>query len=101
MLGLPAALVSRLGSWPRFTARQLIRPIGGLTLFMAAASLLAGVGAHSLAEGGVIRLGEPLASHVPTSKHHAFLGDLWAHLTAYTTGFLGGVALCAWTLFRR
>ena len=43
-----------------------------------------------LANAGVVRLVEPLASDVPSQKHAAYLADLWAHNASYLSGFLGG-----------
>jgi hypothetical protein len=93
--------VSRLGSWPKFTAGQLIRPIVLLLAVMACASLLAGVIGFFMAGAGQVWLMEPLASRVPGSKHPAFLADLWAHSASYAAGFLGGIVVCGWVLFRR
>ncbi len=101
ILGFPAALVSRLGSWPKYTAAALVRPIGGLMAGMACASLLAGVSGYVVAKAGGVWLVEPLASRVPIAQHNVFLADLWAHLAAYSVGFLGGIVLCVWVLIRR
>jgi hypothetical protein len=101
ILGIPAALVSQVGSWPRYTAAALVRPIGGLMLVMAGASLLAGVAGYMVAKAGGVWLVEPLASRVPATNHNAFLADLWAHLGAYGVGLLGGIALCGWVLIQR
>lgn len=101
LLGIPAALVSRLGSWPKYDAARLVHPIFGLLVVMACASLLAGIAGYFVAEAGGVWLNGRLASEVPAAKHTAFLADLWAHLAAYGVGFLGGSALCGWILFRR
>jgi hypothetical protein len=101
MLGIPAALVSRLGSLPKFDAARLVRPIGGLLAVMACASVVAGITGYFVASVGGVWLLEPLRSEVPAEKHTRFLADLWAHLAAYTVGFLGGAILCAWVLFTR
>jgi len=101
LLGIPAALVSTVGSWPRYNAVRLIRPISCLMAVMACASLLAGLAGYFVANAGGVWLEEPLRSKVPASRHSAFLADLWAHLTAYGVGFVGGIILCCWVLFRR
>jgi hypothetical protein len=100
-LSVPTVLASRGGSWPKFKATDLVRPIACLLLVMAVSSLLAGIAGYFAAQAGVIRLLEPLASRVPTEKHVAFLAALWAHSAAYGVGFFGGLALCGWVLFRR
>jgi len=101
LLGIPAALASRLGSWPKYDAGRLIRPVCLLLLVMGCASLLAGLAGYFVAESGGVWLLEPLASQVPTSKHSAFLADLWAHLTAYGVGSTGGSILCGWISLTR
>ena len=101
ILSIPAVLASRVGSWPKFKAADLIRPIACLLLVMAISSLLAGIAGYFTAKAGGVRLFEPIASRVPVEKHVAFLADLWAHSAAYGVGFFGGLVLCAWVLFRR
>jgi hypothetical protein len=100
-LGILAALVSRPGSWPKYRADLLFRPICGLVLIIGCASLVAGIAGYFLASAGRVWLIEPFASRVPESKHTAFLADFWAHSAAYGVGFLGGIAVCAWVLYRR
>ena len=39
ILSVPAVLASRLGSWPKFDAAHLVRPIGCLLIVMACSSL--------------------------------------------------------------
>jgi len=99
ILGVAAALVCRIGSWPKFDAADLFRPIAILTIVMGCVSLATGIAGYFLASAGRVWLDEPLATLVPPEKHLAFLADLWAHSAAYTVGFLGGGVLCAWILF--
>jgi len=95
LLGVPAAVLSRFGSWPKYTARMLLRSIVVLSLFMGCASFVMGIVGYLLAAAGCVWLVEPLASMVPESKHNLFLADLWAHGAAYGVGFFGGlVVLC-------
>jgi uncharacterized membrane protein len=101
VLGIPLVLVSRLGSWPRFDAAHLARPIVCLQLITASMSLLAGIAGYFLARAGVIGLKGPLGFAVPPDKHVAFLVDALAHLAAYGVGFVGGVILCLWVWIRR
>ncbi len=101
ILSIPAVLASRLGSWPKFDAAHLVRPIARLLIVMACCSLLAGIAGYVAAKAGVIRLVGSLASRVPPAKHVAFLTDLWAHLAAYGVGFFGGLVLSVWVVFRR
>ena len=101
LLGIPAALVSRLGSRPKIDAVQLFRPIIFLLMIMGRVSILAGFVGYFIATAGGVWLMEPLASQVPVDKHHVFLADLWAHLAAYGVGFLGGTILCVRIYFKR
>ena len=101
ILSIPAVLAARLGSWPRFDATDLLRPIGCLLIVMACSSLLAGIAGYFTAKAGVIRLDGFLASRVPAAKHVAFLADGAAHLAAYGVGFFGGLVLCGWVVAQR
>ena len=101
ILAVPAVLASRLGSWPKFDAAHLVRPIGCLLIVMACSSLLAGVAGYFVAKAGDVQLVGSLAYRVPAAKHVAFLTDLWAHLAAYGVGFFGGIGVSIWVLFRR
>lgn len=101
LLGVLAVLACRLGSWPRYNAAQLVRPIGGLLAGMGCCALLAGLIGYELARAGVVWLLEPLASQVPPEKQAAFVADLWAHVASYGSGLLGGLVLCSWVLLRR
>jgi hypothetical protein len=101
MLGLLAVPACRLGAWPKLDAAQLTRPVGRLMIVTACASLLAGITGYFAAKAGAIRLLGSMAYQVPAAKHIAFLADLWAHLAAYGVGFVGGIVICGWMLFRR
>lgn len=101
ILSFPAVIACRVGSFPKFDAANLIRPICVLLIVMAVASLAAGVGGYFAAQAGVIRLEGSLAQRVPPAKHVAFLADGAAHLTAYGAGFFGGIILSIWVLIRR
>lgn len=101
ILAVPAVLVSRVGSWPTFTASDLLRPIGGLLAAMALASLAAGIAGYFAARADWVWLAEPLAGRVPRKSHDRFLADYWAHNAAYGVGFVGGWAICIGVLVRR
>jgi hypothetical protein len=90
MLGVPLALVARIGRWPKRTVASLIKPLLILMLVSAFFALAAGMVGSLLASRGFIWLIEPMASAVPREKHVAFLTDLWAHNASYTAGFVGG-----------
>lgn len=101
LLGIPGALVSRFGSWPKFEAARLARPVFCLMVVTGCSALIAGVTGYFVANAGAVWLVEPLRSRVSASKHSAFLADLWADLAAYAVGFLGGITVCVWVLFKR
>jgi hypothetical protein len=68
---------------------------------MAVVSMVAGVaGYHSATQGWVWLVGG-LADRVPEAKHTVFLTDLWAHLAAYASAFVGGIVLAIWATIRR
>jgi H+/Cl- antiporter ClcA len=101
ILGIPAALVSRVGSWPKIDAARLIRPIGRLLIVMACAALVAGIVGYVLARTGRAWLVEPLKSQVPAERHAGFIADLCAHLASYGVGFVGGIIICGRILLQR
>jgi hypothetical protein len=100
-LGIFLAIVCQSGRKPKLTAADLLKPLGILLATMAVVSLLAGiVGYYSATQRWVWLVGR-LADDVPEAKHNAFLADLWAHLAAYATSFLGGMVLAIWATIRR
>jgi hypothetical protein len=101
ILGVPLAIAAQVGTWPKVTARDLVRPIGWLLAGMGVMAFLAGVAGHVAAARGWVWLFGRLAKAVPAEKHVAFLTDLWAHVASYGMGFLGGSFLVIWTLIIR
>lgn len=99
-LGTLAAIVSRVGSWPKRTAAQLARPLGKLLLVTSASAIFFGVLGYFVARAGGVILVEPFASEVP-AKHIPFLAALWSHLAAYVIGTLGSLVICVQTLRAR
>ncbi len=101
ILGVVAALASRLGSWPRLDAAHLVRPIACLLIVMAVASLLAGITGYQIAKASGLVLPEPLGPRIPKGHHHLFFADSLAHLAAYGVGAFGGLILCVRVLAQR
>jgi len=101
VLGVPAAVAARVGSNPKLRAIELVRPIIVLMAIMGLCSVVAGIVGYFVAKAGGVGLVEPLASRLPVDRHNVFLADLWAHLAAYATGFLGGMTLCIWLVVKR
>jgi hypothetical protein len=100
-LGIGMAFAAQSGSRPKVDARDLVRPIAILLLYMAGSSTLFGIIGYFAAKSGLVYLIEPMKSRVPIEKHVAFLADLWAHSAAYLTGFMGGIVLCISTWRKR
>lgn len=102
LLGVPLALLSRVGSWPKVAARDLVRPMLRVTACVAVFAAGAGTVGYVSATRGGLALGEPLASRIPHQQHVWFLVDAFAHPASYLGGLLGGLALCGWVVrYRR
>ena len=100
-LGVCLACSSRLGTWPRLSVRELVRPTLVLLLVMGLAAVFLGWRGFVRAEAGTVRLPPALFAAVPPEKHAAFIADWFAHTASYAVGGLGGLSLCLWTLRKR
>lgn len=101
LLGVPLALVARIGSRPQIAARALVQPVARLMASVGFLAVVASIVGFCAAQAGVVGLDGPLASRVPRERHALFLADLWAHNMAYGAGFLGGIFTCRWVWQRR
>ena len=101
ILGVLAALVSRAGSWPKFGAADLIRPIGCLLVVTAVVSVVAGVTGYELGRASGFVLPDPLGSRIAVDRHHLFFADTLAHVASYLVGLLGSVILCVGVVLQR
>jgi hypothetical protein len=101
LLGLPLAVVARVGSRPKLAMRQMVRPIAVLMAIVATSSLIAGVTGYFTAQAGSVWLTDPMAKRVPQDRHVLFLADLWAHSAGYGVGFFGGLVTCGWAWWSR
>lgn len=101
ILGVPLALLCRLGHRPKLGAGDVLRPIARLLGVMAVLSLAAGLLAYAL--GDSIGLGEMIRRRWDFSAETSrrFATDLVAHNVAYATGFLGGILVWVWAWRRR
>lgn len=97
ILGVPLAVVSRVGSAPKKTTGQLFRPTVILMIVCAAFALVMGLVGFVAARNGWVFLTGNLATRVPSEKHVAFITDLWAHSASYFAGFVGGIVLMVHT----
>jgi hypothetical protein len=101
LLGVPLACCARLGPRPKLTAEQLLVPIGIQMASVAVIALAAGIAGYFVARSGLVGLFGELAERVPRERHLVFIADLWAHLAAYASGALTGIAVCWQTWARR
>jgi hypothetical protein len=95
MLGVPTALVARVGSRPKRDARSLVPLLGGLLATVAVMASLAGVVGYRLASSGRIHLFGWLAKEIPSDIHVRFLVCACMHDMSYFTGFVGGLVCMA------
>jgi hypothetical protein len=93
MLGVPLAIVARVGAQPKRSASSLLRPIVTLLAVMACCAMAFGTLGWFFAEIGAVILRGRIALDVPESQHVPFIADLWAHLASYFFGFLGGIVV--------
>jgi hypothetical protein len=96
ILGVPLAVIARLGSRPKLEAGDFLKPIAIQLVCMGVVAAVASGSGYFAARAGLVELMEPLASEIPEPVHLRFLADLWAHLASYGTGFLGGVLIWIW-----
>lgn len=101
LLGLPLAVVARVGSLPKLGVTHVVKPLAILMLVIASCSLVAGCLGWWAAEWKLIVLLGPMADDVPPDRHVPFLADLCAHNVAYATGAIGALVIWVWTLAQR
>jgi len=101
LLGVPLASASRLGSWPKRSARSLVRPMLILAGGSAVVATVAGLVGYVAASNGWVGLVGSIAQRVPAEKHVPFLVDLWAHNASYLAGFVGGMVMISMILISR
>ncbi len=101
LLGVPLAMVSRLGSLPELDAVDLVRPVAWLMIVVAIGASVGGVAGYLAAKNGWAWPPEWVTTELPARKHAAFMADWWAHQMAYDLGFLGGITLWVYAWSRR
>jgi hypothetical protein len=97
---IPMIIVTRAGPRPTLRASDLIRPIAGLLLFMAASALLFGLIGYFLAKAHRLDTEWLSFSNSPEVRYR-FVADWWAHTASYASAFIGGSVLCVLTYRRR
>jgi hypothetical protein len=95
-LGTALAIVCRAGSWPKLSARNLVKPMEALLVTMAICAILAGMCGYLWGS-----FPEDMRGILAPSLERRFLADWWAHTASYASGFLGSVVLCAIAVWER
>ena len=93
LLGIPLAVVCRVGKREKITCRQIVRPMLILLAVLYVISMLAGCIGYVCGQLHWVWLIPPMSEMIPAERHTVFLFDLWAHSVAYLFGTLGGVVL--------
>lgn len=101
ILGVPIALCSRAGRFPRRSPSRLVGPLIVMLVAMGVTAAVSGMTGYELAKRGKVQLIYPLDLQVPRDKHAAFLADLWSHLASYAGGVAGTAVLCVWIMRKR
>jgi hypothetical protein len=89
IIGCLIAIAAQLGTRAQLTARDVMPMIGWLLLFMACCAVVFGIIGYFK---GVMPIGDD--AMIPVSMQRRFLADWWAHSASYSSGFIGGLALC-------
>lgn len=101
ILGIPVALIARLGPAPKLNARDLVRPIRNLLCVMAALALIAGVVGYTLVSTGQARPPLHIRAHLAPDRHARFMAAAFAHQMSYAIGGLGGLFVWGWAFRER
>jgi hypothetical protein len=101
-LGLPLAMASRIGSWPKLDWTHHRSGISRLLMMMAvlafSAALLVWLNTRS---NDPRVLADLTGNRISPHLRSRFLAAWAAHLTSYGVGFLGGLTLILLTILRR
>jgi hypothetical protein len=93
LLGVPLAVVARVGSRPKRSVGSLVRPVASLLGVMAVCAFVAGVVGWLLASSETVFLVGPIARELRPDRHVPFLADMWAHTASYLVGLVGGIVV--------
>jgi hypothetical protein len=94
LLGVPLAIVSRVGSRPRLGVAELLPMIQVLLIVMASCAFVAGLAGYFWG-----RMPPYMADILPVERRSRFAADWSAHSASYASGFIGG--LVVWILAYR
>jgi hypothetical protein len=101
ILGGLLCLSSRAGPWPKVGGKALIPRIARLMIIMYLLAMTAWFLGFFASRFSYVWLVQPLANRVPRSIHDYFIADLWAHLSSYASGIVGGLIISGKTLYSR
>src|SRR5262249_32260252 len=93
---------ARFGDLPKLDARDLVSPIGTLIFSVGIVAAISGTVAY-LASADLIDRGgiAEWSGVIPLQKQRLAFAVNGSHVAAYGAGFVGGIALCIWTVTRR
>jgi hypothetical protein len=101
-LGLPLSICCTVGTLPKFTARDLIRPVCVMLALLAALAALSGTAGFLAARSGHYPLDSDLNDpNIPADLRIRFATAQATHLASYAFGTLLGIGLCIWVLWKR
>lgn len=95
-MGYVAGLAATVGSRPKLTTREVVRPMLAVVGGVAVVTAITGVSVARHAEMFDVRLDPFLATIVPPERHHALLTVACYHLAAYISAVVGSVVMCVW-----
>jgi hypothetical protein len=99
-VGVPLAIASRLGAWPKVAARDLARPLAGLFVAMAISAFAYGIVGWRRALADT-QLRASVGEFVLPDHAAAFVAVWFAHSASYSVGFIGGVVLWLYIVITR
>ncbi len=103
-LSVPVMASARIGSWPKMSMKELIKPTGIALGVMGLCSLIEGLRGYRLAASGLINRSSFAAyvtAGVPNDSMNVFLADVYAHNAAYASGVCAALGLTCWIGYKR
>lgn len=115
-LGIILAGASRVGSWPKLTAQELIKPLACTMTGVGIASLMSGIYGYFAHKSFFNNFLDTLPANeidntvfvspsymdgVSVKNGLRFMANGYAHNAAYTFGIIGGLALAVYALHKR
>jgi hypothetical protein len=101
LTGIPLSLAARLGSFPRFGVRELLKPLALLYAVAGVAVLLFSAGMFFASRQGAFPLDPHLLHRLPVEHHAAHTAVSSARLTAGGTVVVGSIIFSVWVWRKR